>query len=773
MGLALGSMLYGRAWGLRPATLAAFGLLEVVIGLTNFVTLPLFEQLPLLFLRLYQGFSETFQMFLGLQLFLSALVMLVPTLLFGMTFPLVIQLFTRGLYTLGRRVGTAYAANTVGAILGAFSGGFLLIPMLGLQRTVILGVALNLLTGVALIAADPRLTARLKAALAVPVTAVLAAGLLLSTPWDKHLLTSGVVIYPDIYTRFPLTSLTKEIMRQQDLLYYREGLTATVSVHKDPGADYLFLKTNGKTDASDGDTFTQLMTGYLPLLFHPKAERVLIIGLGSGMTAKAVATFPVKAIDVVEIEPAMVEAARFFADRNGNVLADPRVRMVISDGRNYVLAAREPYDVIISEPSNPWIAGIASLFTREFYETVRARLRPGGVFFQWFQLYGMAPEDVAMVARTVHSVFPTVTLWQSDGADLFLLAPSSPLTLHYGALKAEFARNAALRADLAALGLPDPFALSAFLLLDERAVAAYAGPGELNTDDTTRLEFTAPRSLGRPTTNLNFKLLQPYRSPVTMRGPPLADGVHTLQYYLSRGYQAASEPENALPVIEEALAARPGEARFHLLRAELLQSLERADEAAAAARQALALDPAAVDGDAGVLELLSAEERLRVHRARLRRGVGPVAAHLGAGDEYRRLGRTAEAEGQYREAARLRPTDGRAALRLGQLALTRGAYREAVTHFEAARAKGVDTAELNGGLAEGYQALGDCRRAVAGFERALRQELGRAAWRLGLGRCLASLGQPRAAIQRFREVLALEPGNTDAWQALRELGQRL
>jgi spermidine synthase len=164
----------------------------------------------------------------------------------------------------------------------------------------------------------------------------------------------------------------------RETLFFKEGLHAVVSVLRTPEGD-LLLQVNGKTDASArGDAATQLMVGHLPLLLHQSAENVLVIGLGSGMTLGAVQRHPVKAVDVVEIEPAVVEAGRYFKEFTGDVLNDPRVDLIVGDGRNHLALTNRQYDVIISEPSNPWVSGQANLFSREFFELAKKHLNRGG-----------------------------------------------------------------------------------------------------------------------------------------------------------------------------------------------------------------------------------------------------------------------------------------------------------------------------------------------------------------------------------------------------------
>ncbi|MDZ4344223.1 MAG: fused MFS/spermidine synthase [Candidatus Binatia bacterium] len=313
VGLTLGGFIYARFMGSREARLSTFGLIELWVGLAALATIPLFERLPLIFVRLLQGFGDTFNTFLTLQVVLSAMVMFIPTVLLGMTFPLVARLYTQSLYRVGSGVGSSYAANTVGAVLGAFAGGFILIPTIGVQNTIIFAVAMNLLIGCVLIFADPRMAPTPRFILSAGVL-ILAVLIPFRIPrWDRHILTSGVTIYFDRYEGLPTDSLRLEEMRRDDVLFYREGLTTTVSVHRIPGSDYIYFRSNGKIDGSYGDALSQLMTSYIPMLLHPEAERALTIGLGSGMSAKALATFDtLKEIEVIEIEPAMIEASKFF-----------------------------------------------------------------------------------------------------------------------------------------------------------------------------------------------------------------------------------------------------------------------------------------------------------------------------------------------------------------------------------------------------------------------------------------------------------------------------
>src|SRR5438132_10578753 len=523
VGLALGGFIYARVMGEREVHLSAFGLIELWVGLASLATIPLFEKLPLIFVRLLHGFGDSFNVFLSLQVFLCGLVMFLPTVLLGLTFPLVARLFTQSLYKVGSGVGSSYAANTLGAIIGSFVGGFILIPTIGVQNTITLAVIVNLLIGALLVIADARISMMPRYALALGIFIIAVLVPFRVPTWDRHILTSGVTIYNDRYENLPTDSLRLEEMKRDDVIYYKEGLTVTVSVHRIPGSEYIYFKSNGKIDGSYGDALSQLMTSYIPMMLHPTAQRAAVIGLGSGMSAKAIATFPVKEIEVLEIEPAMVNASKFFNraevklaklppgvtfpqdassrirydakekllvyngvmgaeeraklmklsedhgyrgaidtlfrrarhSRHQNVLEDKRVRVIPTDGRNYILATPKYYDVIAAEPSNPWIAGIANLYTREFYQVIKSKLNDDGIFAQWFHNHSMSPDDFRMECRTFVEAFPYVSLWSMKESDFLLVGSKREQVFDYAALKKIYDNNPTLRSDLEYLGLSD------------------------------------------------------------------------------------------------------------------------------------------------------------------------------------------------------------------------------------------------------------------------------------------------------------------------------
>ena len=214
---------------------------------------------------------------------------------------------------------------------------------------------------------------------------------------------------------------------------------------------------------------------------------------------------------MVEIEPAVAQAASFFASESRHALADPRVRVRVADGRNFLDMTSARYDLIISEPSNPWIGGIATLFTVEFFEQARARLAEGGVMAQWVHGYAMAPEDLQMVAATFRAVFPQASLWSPVAGDFILIGTSHPQVVHLGRVRDLYTRYAGIRQDFELSGLTSPEAILRAFVLDDHDLANLAAGALLNTDDKLPLEFSAPRNLYRDTMTLNDSVVQRFK----------------------------------------------------------------------------------------------------------------------------------------------------------------------------------------------------------------------------------------------------------------------
>ncbi|MFQ5961858.1 MAG: fused MFS/spermidine synthase [Candidatus Methylomirabilales bacterium] len=605
IGLAAGSYAFSHFFRHREELgPRSFGWLEICIGISSVLILPLFDQLPNLFLRLAGLVSFSFGGLQVVQFVMSFCVMIIPTLLIGATFPCVVKICTRNIHHLGGKIGTLYALNTSGSIIGSFLGGFFLIPWTGAQNALTLAASLNLAIGTILVSVswmrERALRARIVAAMAY--AAIMLA--LLIPRWDPHLMASGVAIYGERYLADPRGLTVKEIARTAELLFFKEGLNATVAVHE--GGKRRYLSTNGQIDASnDQDMHTQLMLGHLPLFLHPDPKEVLVIGLGSGITAGAVGQHPVEGLEVVEIEPAVVEAAAFFSAENHRVLRDPRLRIVIGDGRNFLLSTPQPYDVIISEPSNPWIAGVANLFTLEFYRTARSRLRSGGIMCQWIQVYRIQPHDLRMVIKTFQTVFRHTTIWQSSHGDFLLIGTPRPLTVDLNRWQQAEALPGVMK-DLRTLGFDSVEAVLADFMLGEKDARLFAQNAKLNTDDLPLLEFSAPISLYLKTKQSNLALVNGYRRhefpPVIGIRPDRLRSV-AFRSQLGKALLAKQDRAGALRQLNQALALDPHHIPSLLLRAQLYLAHGLRLKAEADIRTAMTVLPEDADARAELVKV--------------------------------------------------------------------------------------------------------------------------------------------------------------------------
>ncbi|HKZ06290.1 MAG TPA: fused MFS/spermidine synthase [Methylomirabilota bacterium] len=597
VGIAGGSAIYSWLRGNRRVRMAEFALIQGLIGIAATLSLLALGLVPGLFLLGF-SWSDAPRFVETVQVGVSVAAMLLPTLLIGATFPCAVSVVAPDPARTGREVGTVYAVNTAGAIAGTVLAGFVLIPALGAHAAAKVGIVVNLLVAATLLAAAPG-RARAPRWGAGAAAIVLAIGVWALPPWDPRVMTSGAAIYAKSYLRAAshggLTAGPR-LPGTQQVVYYRDGASATVSVHRE--GSNVFLRINGKTDASTAEDMpTQLMLGHLPLLVHPEPKEVAVIGLGSGVTVAAVARYPVTRVDVVEIEPAVVEAVRFFSEVNDDVLRDPRVRTVFADGRTFLLTSSPRFDVIVSEPSNPWIGGVASLFSEEFFRLARERLRPGGVMLQWLQAYGLSPDDLRMVVRTFRSAFPATTVWTMGRGDFLLLGAAAPVAVDLRRLKGFDRLSPGMTRDLDRLGVGQWAGVLGFYLLSEVETERLAGMGPLNTDDRLSLEFSAPRALHLDTGVANLRMVQSHGSgglpAVTPESRPELDAAET-RYWIGKGAQQRHDVLSALGHFRRALELDPGHTPSLIEASAIHLARGDGEEALRLARKAVEREPESV-----------------------------------------------------------------------------------------------------------------------------------------------------------------------------------
>jgi spermidine synthase len=470
LGIALGSAFAARLATSRERAAVGFGVAQLGIAFTSYGAFLLADRLPELSLRLGAGPGAPLA-----SAALAAATLLPITLCIGATFPFAVRLLAR---TPGQAAGATarvYAWNTVGAIVGALGAGFVLLPRLGFEGTVSVGVAASLgLAVVTALSVRPRRT-RLAAVAAAAGVVLLA--LPARPPWA--LLSSS-----------PLS----ERPARGEVAYAAVGRSSTVLLF-DLGPKFR-LYSNGLPEATVErvgllplSRVASLM-GLLPALLRPEARDLLVVGLGGGTVLEPVAS-TVESIDVIELEPEMLTSnQRMAGERAIDPLADPRVRVHIGDARGVLQLTEKRYDAIVSQPSHPWTAGASHLYTREFFAMVRSRLKPDGVFVQWIGLQYLDEALLRSLAATLVGVFGHVEVYQPGAIGGLLFAASGePLAALEGARRA----LQAAPEDFAPLGLHRVEDLAAARVLDEVGTRALAEGGALNTDDHNLLASRASR----------------------------------------------------------------------------------------------------------------------------------------------------------------------------------------------------------------------------------------------------------------------------------------
>ncbi len=450
-GLAFGGLWVQRRIDALPDPRRTLAIVQVAMGLLALGTLPFYEQSFGVMRWLIASLPKTDGGYVLFNLSSNAIalaVMLPATFCAGMTLPLI----TTSMLKDGsgeRSVGAVYAVNTVGAIAGVFFAIHVGMPLLGLKGLLIAGASLDLSIGVLLAwslwAAAPQ-RRRATALTALAVGGVLAAGLLVRI--DPYLMASGVyrtgsLIDPGTHS----------------LLFHRDGKTATISVDEH-GRRQRSVRTNGKIDstvnlgppdATEADEPTMILAGALPLAYHPGAHLAANIGLGTGLTSHVLLCSPqLERVETIEIEQEMIEGARLLSERVGSVFTDPRSRLRVDDAKTFFSVHDARYDVIVSEPSNPWVSGVAGLFSGEFYDLVTRYLTDDGIFVQWVQLYEIDEDLVASVLKALAPRFSDYDVYAGNYADLLIVARK---TGTLGRPSFEPLRAPRLAAELARVGI--------------------------------------------------------------------------------------------------------------------------------------------------------------------------------------------------------------------------------------------------------------------------------------------------------------------------------
>ena len=495
LGIGVGGLLYG-AWAKRwTPTPTAFAFTAVAEALFLALPLALGDDFALLAAHLRSLGADGFGSLTLVWFAITSAAILLPALVAGFQFPLLVALLGRGQASVGEQVGQAYAFNTLGAILGSLAGGFGLLPLLGAVgawRVMILVMAGLGVIAVLWTRAGSRQT-RLLVVLAAVMTLAMVSRPGPTAVWRHTAIGAG---RSELATLDGVALLDRMQEIRRSILWETDGVESSIALQSLNGHAFVI---HGKVDGHAlGDAPTNLWLGLLPTLLHPEPEDVLVIGLGTGQTAGWAAAVPsVKHVDVVELEPAIARVAQQATPTNRGVMQAPNVHIHYSDAREWLTVTPKAYDVIVSEPSNPYRAGIASLFSEEFYRAARTRLGDDGIFLQWVQAYELSHETLAIAMQTLRAVFPHVEIWEgASNGDLLVVAAQQSVA-HDAELLADRVSQEPWRSGLAhgwrVSGLTG---LYAGYVGGPALVEELAGDAPVNVDDHPVIEFGFARQVG-------------------------------------------------------------------------------------------------------------------------------------------------------------------------------------------------------------------------------------------------------------------------------------
>jgi spermidine synthase len=486
-GIFYGSRKIAKTIDARPKPMRLLASLELVIAVSVTLLAILTYFVPrffsILLWRLVAASGGRFGFACTLAEFLvSAALIAVPTILLGATFPVAVRICTSNVHAIGRSTARVYAANTAGAVTGALLGGLLLIPTFGSRVSLLITAAVFAATGAFLVfRMDGQGFKNLKQG-NVPVLL----GLFAIFAAIASLLPRPVVLNYRNW-RDPKTIRS---------IYHGEGIAHTVDIFSDAKQNLIVMAVNGTTEADT--TYTQrrgfILKADLPLLLHPRPRDVAVIGLGLGISLAATARNPtVEKIQVIELSPDMVKAQGYLKDVSGQVLHNPKVKVRIDDGRNFLAMSDREFDMITADPIHPRVSGVGYLYTREYYEALKRRLRPDGVVCQWMPTYEISKKSFDVAFRTFVSVFPNASFWYVRLHGLFV-ATQGKFRIDFQDLSKRM-EDPAVKADLASINIHAPADFISYMVMGPDEIAAYlaANPSDvLNTDDNAYLEYNTP-----------------------------------------------------------------------------------------------------------------------------------------------------------------------------------------------------------------------------------------------------------------------------------------
>jgi len=631
----------------------------------------------------------------------ASALMFFPTILFGMSFPVLTHLVTRGPKNIGSSLGLIYGTNTIGGILGSLVSGYLLLPNLGSQQTLVFLALLNFLTGVLLFATSSYFSGIIRKGMAVSVSILLVLALS-SMPND---LLQGI---------FMRNSLGKK--NPETLVYLNEGLTTTVAVFNDDDASLGIkrksLVLNGVNMSANHMHSRKYMTllSYIPLLLNENPKDVLVICFGTGLTSGAAGVYPgIHSVDAVDISPGVFRSAKFFSDTNYDAANNPKVHKIVQDGRNHLLTTSKTYDVITAEPPPPTNAGAVNLYTKEYYELTKKALKPGGIVSQWIPLHSQTETHIYQHFRTFLESFPYVMSWYPTKQELILIGSNDPINIDFREIGNRL-KHPVVNEVMRKIRFENPFTLlgSIWFLKDE--LENMASKQRLITDNNPSLEFflSSPDAIPRESIYQFLKNRTSFDTVFTKVKNLTNADKKVFKIFWDQRLNA----EFAGDVFELGI-------KF-LNMGNLKRAIEKLKEA-------VKLDPSF------------------------------SLAHYFLGDAFARIGDFENAETNFRSAIRLQPDYAVAYNDLGNTLVAQGNLEDAMAQYIIAIERKPDYFEAYINLGISWNEKGEFEKAIPLFKKSIEIQPLNANAHLSLANSLSINKNWQEAINYYRTALKLKP----------------
>ncbi|MBN2188472.1 MAG: fused MFS/spermidine synthase [Chitinispirillaceae bacterium] len=690
-GLAGGGLAAAAIAKKRPFPVPWFAALQLFIGVYGFATLFFLQNLDSVVHFNESHVTNVWWHWIGVRYAACFAVIFPAAFCMGATFPLAVGASCRSFHAAGRSIGALTSLNTVGGIAGSLAAAFLLIPVAGIQRSLAIVAVINCAAGLAVMGWGMRASLVRTAAGVCTVILLFVISLVFS---GRH----PMVLY---------SHAVRNADGPVSILSYKEDQSASVAVL---GSSHdRKLNIDGFNAAGTYRYEYMHLLAHLPVLLSPSPDTVLVVCFGSGTTCGTAALYPrVKRVDCAEISPAVIASARYFVDVNYHAADNPKVRIILGDGRNHLLRTERRYDCITLEPMLPYMASATNLYSADFYRLCRSRLTAHGVMAQWAPMHVLSPREYRMLIATFASVFPHTSLWFL-GTEGILIGTMDPLRIDLDSLEQKMSPDAPM-ADLAKISLTDPARLLSCFLMDEQRVREYVGNVPVISDDLHGLEFSAPHNRVLPISrmwleNVNELLLNrvtvlPYIVKTNDSMNVEIDRCREASSFIMKAgiYGALWQFPQAVAMADSALRLMPGDTtarmirretavnvmQFYLNEARISRSQGDLRAAEHAYLQALAIDSlcAPVQSElAGLYIALGIFDKvLEYAQKAVASSPDDPAMHTNLAVVYLNLNRPADAEKELLRAISINDDFGRAYFFLGSL------YRETGRNAEAGNA---------------------------------------------------------------------------------------